>query len=490
MAAIGFQNFPINTNLAPGVYFDVDATNANAGTAPQRTLVIGQMLASVTATAGVPFLVTSYAAARTAGGAGSMLSLMLQQYRKSDPTGEVWCLPVSDNGSGTNASIAVTISGTSTAAGTLNLYVCGTNVQVGVASGATAATVATATAAAINALIDLPVTAAASTGTVTITARHKGIVAGDIDARINFSGTPAGESTPAGLTVSVGSLSAGTGEPTLSFANLGDTVYDYIITPYGDSTSLAATTALLNDVSGRWSWQTKLYGHCFGAKKGTSSALTTFIASYNDQHLSLLGINDTPVPVYLVAADYGAVCANSLRVDPATPLQNVVMNIPAPPRASRFLLSERNTLYGVGMGATRANDAGQVILDRSVTTYTTNAAGAKDTSYRDTETLATLQFCIRSLDSMLGTKFARKKLLADGTQVPGGSNFVTAQSVKAEIIAWYRARALEGVVQNPDTFARNVQAQNIGQGRVAVMLPIDVANQLRVLGISVQFIKS
>lgn len=131
-----------------------------------------------------------------------------------------------------------------------------------------------------------------------------------------------------------------------------------------------------------------------------------------------------------------------------------------------------------------------MILERPVTTYQKNAANAPDSSYLDTETMATLQVVIRDLRDRLATKFARKKQVADGSSILGGSNAVTAQIIKADVVGWYRAKAAEGLVQNAANFSKNVRAENAGNGRVNLLLPIDVANQLRVTAMLVQFVKS
>jgi phage tail sheath gpL-like len=486
---INFNIYPAS-NRVPGVYAEIDPSQANTGTVNQKTLLIGQQLAGATTAPNIPVMVTSYALARTLFGAGSMLSLMYAQYRKSDNFGEVWALPLADNGAGVANVATVAVAGTATAAGTVNLYVAGQLVQAAVNSGMTAAQAATALNAAINAYPDLPVSSAVAVSTVTITARHKGAAAGDVDVRLNYGGPAAGEFSPAGLTFTIANPTPGVTDPVQVFTNLGDSAYDWICTPYSGTTEVGQVTSLLNDTTGRWSWQTSLFGCAFGARKGTAAALATFGDGLNDQHVSILGLNDSPTPVYLIAADYAAVCANSLRADPALPLQNLLMNIQAPPRQARFLLSERNTLYYDGVASIRVSDAGQVILDRAVTTYQKNAAGSADNSYLDVETMACLQFLIRDLKDTLAVKFARRKLVADGTAIPGGSNFVTSQHVKGEVIGWYRNRAAEGLCQNPKVFAKNIRAENAGNGRVSLLLPLDVANQLRITSMLIQFIKS
>ena len=89
MNAITFRNYPIGTNRVPGVYAEVDPSQANTGQFNQRTLLIGQKLSAGTATAGVPYLFSSITDALTAFGAGSQLAIMAKRYRDLDSFGEL-----------------------------------------------------------------------------------------------------------------------------------------------------------------------------------------------------------------------------------------------------------------------------------------------------------------------------------------------------------------------------------------------------------------
>ena len=492
---VTFSVYP-STNRVSGVYFEIDASQANTGQINQRTLIIGQKLTSGTATTAIPVLSTGIGDANTDFGLGSMLANMLAQYRLNDPFGEVWCLPLADEGGGAAATYTITITGPASNNGTLALYVAGVSVPVGVTDGDSATVVAGNVVSAINALPNLPCTAGNTAGVVTVTARHKGVAAGDIDLRLNYFGKVGGEVTPPGLTVAFAAGVAGATDPTANdintaLANLSDKTYDFIVFPYTGASQLGATTAFLNDTAGRWSWLSELFGGVFSAYRGTAGSQTSFGATLNDQHLSVIGVFDSPNPMYMWAASYGGTCATSLRADPALPLQNVVIQgVLAPPLQSQFDISERNTLYYSGIASFKVSDAGQVILERAVTTYQQNAAGAADDSYLDVEVLYTLMFLIRDLRTDLQTKYARKKLVSDGTRIPFGVNFVTSQTIKAEVIANYRKNAALGLCQNPDTFAQNVTAVNAGNGQVSILWPGDLANQLRVIAVLAQFTRT
>src|SRR5579885_325364 len=192
---INFKQIPANIRV-PLFYAEVDNSHANSGSINQRALIVGQITSSGTATANVPVISQGVDDAKTLGGPGSMLALMVDMYRKNDNFGELWLLPLADDGAAVAAVGNISFTGPATAAGVLSLYIAGVKVSTVVTSGMTAAQLATALVAAINAITDLPVTAAVN-GThayqVDITAKNKGPAGNDIDLRLNYLGNPGGE---------------------------------------------------------------------------------------------------------------------------------------------------------------------------------------------------------------------------------------------------------------------------------------------------------
>lgn len=492
---IPFKTIPSGIRT-PGLYTEIDASQANTASGTQRALVIGQITSAATLPANVPALVASAAEARTAGGAGSMLAAMIAAYRANDAFGEVWYLPIADDAAGTAATGALAFAGPATAAGILSLYIAGQLVSVPVTNAANAATIATAVAAAINGAVDLPVTAAVdgvTTSKVNVTAKHKGMAGNDIDLRANYLGSASGQTLPAGVTVTFTAMSGGLLNPslTIALAALGDLPFDFIVSPYTDPTSIASVSGLLNDTNGRWSYMSQLYGHAFIAKRGTQGALATFGTSLNDQHLCCLGFNDSPSPNYAWAAAVAGAAAVSLRADPGVPLQTVrVAGVLAPPVPSQFLASQRAVLLYDGIGTFKVMRDRTIQIERLVTTYQTNAQGQADNSYLDVETLFTLMAVLRAYSNLYSTKFAQAKLGSDGVRYGPGANVVTPGTVKAELIALYRSLESEQAwVQNSTGFAAEVSVtKNTGSpGRLDIVLPIRVIGQLRIMAVLVQF---
>ena len=488
---IPFKQIPANIRV-PLFYAELDASQANSATQAQRTLVIGQITAAGTLTPNVPQISQGIGEARALGGAGSMLAGMVEAYRANDSFGELWYLPLADDGAAIAATGTITFTGPTTASGTLALYIAGQLLSIVIASGQTAAQVAATVAAAINAAVNLPVTAAAAAGVVTVTAKNKGLAGNDIDLRVNYRGAPAGEQLPTGLTATVVAMANGAGNPALTtaLANLGDLSFDFIVSPYTDATSTAAITALLNDTVGRWSWQSQLYGHAFIGKRGTVGQLAAFGTGLNDQHLSCMGFADSPSPNWAWAAAVAGAAAVSLRNDPGLPLQTVaIAGVLAPPTQSRFALSQRNTLLYDGVSTFRVDPSGAVAIENLITTYQLNGQGQPDNSYLEIETLFLLVYVLRRLAQVITSKYSRVKLADNGTRLLPGSSVVTPAIIRADLIAAYRQLEGEGMVQGSDAFAANLIVQRNAQNpnRLDVLWPGTLVGQLRVFALLAQF---
>lgn len=489
---IPFRQIPANLRV-PLFFAELDASNANSNARPQRALLIGQRTGLGTIAPNTPTISQSQIDARVVAGPGSVLAGMVDAYRANDPGGEMWMLALSDDVAGVAATGTITFLGTTTAVGTLSLYIAGRLVPVAIASGQTAAQVAATVAAAIAAAIDVPVTAAAAGAIVTLTARNRGELGNDIDVRFNYRGSAAGEAFPAGLTAAIVAMANGATNPGLiaGLAALQDTAFDFIVCSLTDAASLAAIAALLNDSTGRWSWSSQVYGHCFVARRGTAGSSAAFATALNNQHLSLIPFADSPSPAWCWAAGFAGAAAVSLRDDPGVPLQTLtVAGILAPPLASRFPMSIRNNvlLYG-GCSTWTVDTTGTVTIENIVTTYVTNASGLVDDSYLQIETLYLLAFVLRRLSDVVSTKFARRKLAADGVRLLPGSNVVTPSIIRAEIIASYRQLEGEGMVQDSTAFAAGliVEKDATNPNRVNVQWPGKLINQLRTFALLAQF---
>lgn len=486
--SISFATIPQDLRV-PLFYAEFDNSRAGPSVYPQRALLIGQATAVLSETLRY---VSSAEEVASLCGAGSMIARMMAAYRANDQLGEVWILPLQDEAAGVAATGTVAITGTASAAGTLALYIGGKRVPVAVASGDTATAVGAAIAAAVTADTSLPVTASAATGTVTLTAKNKGTLGNGIDVRVNYAGTAGGEATPAGLTVAITAMASGATDPDLAGldAILGDEEFDFICAPWTTSTALNAMRDLMGDSAGRWSYTRQTYGHVWASARDTAANLITLGQGRNDQHVSIIGVHDSPsCPVQWAAAAMAA-SAQALKADPARPLQTVaIRGVLAPPVGSRFSLTQKQSLLTAGIALPAFAQDGQASILRMVTTYQENAFGQPDQSYLDVETLFTLMAIIRRLRTATTQKFARSKLANDGTRFGPGQPIVTPAIFKAELVAQYAQLEAEGLVEDAEGFAAaTVVLRNpTDQSRLDVLYAPNLINGLRVLAVLAQF---
>lgn len=488
---VSFDNIP-STIRHPLFYAEVDASQAGTPVNDQRSLLIGQKLAAGAAAADTPVQVSTADQAVGLFGAGSMLARQVVAYRANDSFTELWCLPVVEPSTGVAATGEVAITGTATGAGTLAIYIAGQKVSVAVAVGDTATEVGDAIEAAITALTSLPCTASNSTGTVTLTSKWKGLTGNDIDVRLNYLGALGGEATPAGVSVAITAFASGTAAPALTdgIAALGDEPYDFVGHPFTDTTTLDALETEFGDVTGRWAWDRRLYGHCFAAASASVGSLTTIGNDRNDPHHSIMGVTGSPTPPWEIAAAFTAQCAKALINDAARPVQSLALaGVLAPAVSARQTLSERNVLLYDGISVVYVNSDGSVRIARAISTYQKNSYDIADDAWLDVNTSATYWTVMRRIEQRLTTKFPRHKLANDGTRFGPGQAIVTPNILRGEIIALYRELEFDGLVENVDAFITNliVERNATDPNRVDILLPPDFVNQLRILAIKGQF---
>jgi len=488
--AVTFKYIPNATQFrVSGVYAEFDPSQAGAGTVQLNTLIIAQMTAAGTATAGVAEITDSLANAAVRFGPGSMASRMLYRVRKKNPLGTVWVLPVADDAAAVAATGTIVVGGTSTGNGTLALYVAGQRILLGVTSGTATTAVATALAALINATPSLPVTATAATSTVTVTAKNKGLCGNDILLIPNYGGIPAGEVTPAGLTFTITAMSGGLTNPVLTtpLLNLGDLPFEFYAVPYTDTTSLAAIEGFLADDVGRWSYLQMLYGHAFIAFRGTLGATTTFTATRNSQHVTCMPFAGAPDPYWEWAADICGMAASSVLVDPNQPFNTLPLSVLPPTPDQRFSISQRNTLLFSGGSTYKVMQGGVVEVDRLITMSQTDASGAPITAYLNAERMFQLASVARLIANFQAVTFPRAVIVADDSPVPVNSSYVNTKTIRAAIIGYYQQLEAEGQVTDSISFAKAVVVENAGNGRYNETLPITLPNQLEQIAMKIQF---
>lgn len=489
---ISFNSIPSGTRV-PFNYVEIDNALANQGAQllAYTGLLIGQKIAAGAGVANSINLIASEAQAIALGGRGSMIHRMVKQWLKNNAFTPLYVGVLADDGSGAFASGTLAYTGPATASGAVYLYLGGERITVGVSTGDSANTIAAAVNAAINANGDLPVTSTVNLATVTVTQRNKGVFGNEYDMRHNYQN---GEGFPAGVGCVVTAMSGGTVNPVLTtlIAALGDKWFQVIGHPYTDATSLAAIEA---EMSSRFGPTRMIDGVAFTAKQASAlSTLTSLGLGRNSPHSCIAGQVGPLRPPMERAAMIAAVVANYASIDPARPFQTLpLIGDLAPNTDDEFTQAERNTCLFDGISTTKPQADGTVVIDRLITTYQTNGAGAPDVSYLDVTTMLTLVYLRWSFRTRIAQRYPRHKLADDAKRFGSGQAVMTPGIGKAEAVAWYTEMMELGLVESSDAaldaFKTNlvVERDATDRNRLNFLLPPDLINQLIATATKIQF---
>lgn len=451
MASISFNDIPAALRL-PGVFIEFDNSLAGNAVFQAKILLTGQRLTTGTKTAGNLDRVTSATQAEDYYGRGSMLAEMIKALKDANRFMETWAIPLDDADAAAAATGSIAIGSAATGAGTLAIYIAGKRVRVGVAAGDATSAIATAIADAVNADTTLPVTAAATTGTVTLTARQAGDSGNDIDLRLNYYG----EETPAGVTVTITALSGGSANPDIAtaIASFGDEWWNWIVMPYTDSANL---TALDDELDDRWGPMRQIGARAFTAFRGTHSETGTFGNGRNSPHVTTMGTNSAPTPPWIWAAVNAVIAGASLAIDPARPVQRLELpGILGPSATDRWTDTERNQLLYDGIATYTVAADGTVRIERQITNYQTNAAGIADDSYLDINTPETLERIRYRQRSRFLQKYPRHKLAENDARVGAGQAVMQPKIARAELLALYREMEADAWVQDYEGYSQSL----------------------------------
>lgn len=179
---------------------------------------------------------------------------------------ETWWCPQAEV-AGAKAAGTITTTATSALAGTLAIYIAGIRVAVSIAAADTGALIAIKIAAAINAIKELPVTAAVDGVTlneVDVTAKTTGTFGNEITLEINLEDTDTPLTTLAITSIVIVDMASGTGIPDINTAlnamgvgdNQNEKHFTCFLHGYGqDSATLnkiSTYNGVGNDVSGNF----------------------------------------------------------------------------------------------------------------------------------------------------------------------------------------------------------------------------------------------
>lgn len=467
---ISFMQIPASIRK-PGKYAEFNTALA-VRTLPgnkQNVCIIGQRLAAGTIAANVVTDVFSDVEAATYFGRGSMLHLMVRAALAANPYLSLQCLAMDDAGASVAAANTVTVTGTATAAGVLEVMVGDVPVRIAVAVGDLQNAIAAALKAQLDNQPDLPVTATVVTNVVTMTAKNKGTLGNGL----KVSST----STAAGVTIENTAPAAGATDPTLAtaLATLFAAGHNIIISAWNDNTNLTALRTHLDNVSNGIEKRGAIgiYAHT-----GTLANATTLATGINAGRISGVLVPNAYENSYEVAAAYGAVCA--YEEDPARPLNTLpLIGIAAPPLANRLSRTEQeNALYN-GVTPTEVGPDGQVQIVRAITTYVKDAQSVPDISLLDITTIRTLDYARKAWVDRISLRFPRSKKSAR-VKIQIREELLDVAYLLEDL------EILENIKANESGFLVEDDLQD--PNRVDCRIPADVVNGLHVVGMRIDLL--
>lgn len=455
---------------------------------PYRVLVIGQKRAAGSVAALTPTRIYSVAQARASFGAGSQLSEMLRMMFLQTSSHEVVAIGLADAGGAVAEVRTVTIGGSPTAAGVLAVYFGGHRVAVPVALGETPTTTVANLLAEMNLNADVPFSAAAALGVLTVTARNGGTLGSEISIQHSWG---ANESLPAGMTFAVAVTTPGSGAVSYGSSAVMGLVanehFDVIAAGANDATNLGVITADLLD---RWSPVRQLEGAVATGFSGNHAAALAQGLLLNSEFSAQLPAYLAPEPSWCWGAALAGQLAIEAQQDPARGYNTVrLRGLKAPKNANRYTPTEQELQLHGGMSTWNATVDGGVELVRVISNYRVAAGGSADSTYLDLNTVLTLAFLRYDWRTNWKLKYPRHKLANDGTHFAPGQPVMTPERGRAEATAWYSKLEAAGLVEDMDGFKANlvVERNSDDPTRLDFLLIINLVNQLQIVAARFEF---
>lgn len=484
---------PSSLAVARGAGVNNQAFTPTAQDIPRNIVIIGTFNPSLAASITVETVYGPYSNAAQIGavfGQGYMIHRLACGVFAGAPSGgvTVWVIPQAEVGgavAGTHAS-GIVVSGPSTGAGTLAVYVDNIRYAISVTSGMTATQIADAIVAAWTADPNCPVSGVDTTGTIAVTSKSKGPWGNSIPIAINIQ---AGDSLPAGVTVTLNALATGSGVPTIANAlnnGLGtgtnantlpngwwmtDLVHGYL----ASGTTAAATAqdqttiTAISTYNGLASAASGCYDHnvgkpfrCINGDVTNSatvpSALVTFGStnSTTDRTNAILcvaGSRTHPCEMAAVATGAVNVRAGSAALRPYDGITLPGVD-PGPTGMWTTDYGNRDTAVKAGLSPTIVV-GGAVTLQNIVTFYAANTQVPQTSNgYREWVNLCKLQNIIYSmLSNFRGPKWQGFTIVVDATKVsdPVAKQYVRdVNSVIDDLVALAKAWYGKGWVYSKD----------------------------------------
>lgn len=465
---------------------------------PQRIAVIGQGNTAAT------FLTTkrqvlSAFEAGTLYGFGSPIHRVVQQLLPVNGDGvgsiPITVYPIDDAATGVAAAGSLTPSGTQASSASYRLVIGGVKSETFVIAAAdSVATRIAAIVAAVNAVADMPVTAADGTTDVDFTSKWKGVTANDI--KISVEGVDVVATTSLVFTSAAGTVftiiqpTGGLVNPAVTdaLAQVGS-VWETLVINCFD----IADTDILDDYSefgeGRWGSVVRKPCVVFTGNLATTvaNAIAVPDARKTDRtNAQIVCPGSLELPWVVAARGVARIAVVANNNPPRDYCLKALSGITPGADASQWLPSARDTAVKGGSSTIEVID-GVVRLSDTVTFY--HPTGDPTPAYRYVVDIVKLQNIIFNVDLIFATdEWAGAPLLSDDTPTVNPTAKKPSSAITA-INALIDSLALAAVISDPATAKKNTVAGINGTNpkRLDAAMTVQLSGNTNVISIDLNF---
>ena len=481
-----------------------------AAVTAQKILIVGQMLAAGTATAGVLYQdIGNDGSEDTLFGARSHVAGLVRAAKVENKQSQIDVLPLDDAGAAVKGTGLLVVAGTATEDGTLFVSVASEadyRVKIDVTSGDLHTAIATAIETAFAAFTKAPFQGVDAAGTITFTAENGGTLSNDWGIKV--------EGVVAGITTTLTGWTGGATDPVLTsvldvIANIR---YQTVLWP-----SAYLLTVIETELNTRFNTANAIMdGVAVQVKADTLSNLKTY-ADQNSQSVVIPGIKtmdlaDRKGSATLEMPDIAAaqICAiRALRLTQDAQLTDYLTTVassdqfggpelaslpyfntglpslPVANPADEFSDEDREELADNALATYGPNDAfNTTIFGEFVTTYLTDTAGNPDSSYKFLNTVDTASAIREFFFVNLKSRYAQTRLTNGDLVV--GRDMANEASIRTFMNRLYQELADQALVQKGQAATADFNLNlaiviDLSAGTVTFSMAPLLVSQLRVI---------
>lgn len=409
---------------------------------------------------------------------------------------KMWFSPIPEPGGAVVAEGDIVFAVAAGSSGTYYFSIGGDVINFGVNKDATPTEIGDALVTAITANLNGLVTAANVAGTVTLTAKNKGVNGNEIALVLNPSGASQESENPSATTVAVdATLTSGSGATDIhdTFFNaseediLGDRFYTMISCPYDDTTNLGYVDASWNarkDPSVK-----RPFGTVVGYVSETLTQALAVPATINSEGIAPVYESRSYAPPYELAASVMGIVLESCKLDPGRPFKTLETGIPMNTALSDLSYAKNDALFKAGMGYFKTVGSQMVTGDLALS-YRLNGVAAPDDSWFDLVALTLRQQKVYDIESLFTAEPYIRGIVSSDDTITNKNYVIKPKKVIADMSALVDSWDSEGWTKNPAEVKASITAViNTGNNsRIDTAVTDDEAKALRIVSALYNFL--